>query len=73
MQDTAGEEREEIISDVFLWTRSHGRAKAGGPARIYIQQLCLDTGYSQDGLPETMDDREEGQERIREIRVDGAT
>ena len=29
--------RDELISDVHLWTPSHGRAKAGRPARTYIQ------------------------------------
>ena len=28
--------RDELISDVFLWTPSHGRANAGRPARTYI-------------------------------------
>ena len=42
--------RDELISDILLWTHSHGRAKAGRPARTYIQELCADTG---------MDDREE--------------
>ena len=41
--------RDELISDVLLWTSSHGRAKAGWPARSYIQQFCADTGCS----PET--------------------
>ena len=36
--------REELISDVLLWNPSYGRIKAGRPARIYIQQLCEDTG-----------------------------
>ena len=27
----------ELISDTLLWTPSHGRAKAGRPARTYIQ------------------------------------
>ena len=36
--------RDELISDILLWTPSHGRAKAGRPARTYIQQLCADTG-----------------------------
>ena len=36
--------RDELISDVLLWTLSHGRAKAGRPARTYIQQLCADLG-----------------------------
>ena len=29
--------RDELISDVFLWTPSHGRAKAGRPAWTYIR------------------------------------
>ena len=32
--------KDELISDVLLWTSSHGRAKAGRPARTSIQQLC---------------------------------
>ena len=32
--------RDKLISDVLLWTTSHGQAKAGWPARTYIQQLC---------------------------------
>ena len=39
--------RDELISDVLLWTPTHGRGKAGRPARIYIQQLCDDTGCCQ--------------------------
>ena len=31
--------------------------KAGRPARTYLQQLCTDTGYSPEDLPEAMDDR----------------
>ena len=29
--------RDELIRDVLLWTPTHGRAKAGRPARTYIQ------------------------------------
>ena len=43
--------RDELISDVILWTPTHGRAKAGRPARTYIQQLCEDTGCSPEDLP----------------------
>ena len=32
-------------------------AKAGRPARTYIQQLCADTGCSLEDLPGVMDDR----------------
>ena len=34
--------RGELISDVLLWTPSHGRATVGQPIRTYIQQLCED-------------------------------
>ena len=36
--------RDELISDILLWTLSHGWAKAGQPARTFIQQLCANTG-----------------------------
>ena len=35
---------DELISDVLRWTATYGRAKAGQPARTYMQQLCEDTG-----------------------------
>ena len=50
--------RDELISDVLLWTPTYGRAKAGRPARTYIQQLCEDTGCSPEDLPETMNNWE---------------
>ena len=55
--------RDELISDVLLWTPTHGRAKAGRPARTYIQQLCEDTGCCPEDLPEAMNDREKWRER----------
>ena len=36
---------------VLLWIPTHGRAKAGRPARMYIQQLCEDTGCCPEDLP----------------------
>ena len=46
--------RDELISDVLLWTPTYGRAKAGLPARTYIQQLYEDTGCSPEDLPEVI-------------------
>ena len=40
-------------------------AKAGWPARIYIQQLCEDKGCSPEDLPEAMNGREKWRERVR--------
>ena len=31
--------KDELISDIFQWTPSHGWTKAGQPARTYIQQV----------------------------------
>ena len=61
--------KDEFISDVLLSTPSYGRAKAGRPARTYIQQLCEDTGCSPEDLPEALNDREEWRERVRDIRA----
>ena len=63
--------RDELISDVLLWTPLHGRAKAGRPVRTYIHQHCEDTGCSPKDLPEGMNDREEWRERVRDIRAGG--
>ena len=65
--------RDELIRDVLLWTPTHGRAKAGRPARTYIQQLCEDTECCPEDLPRAMNDREEWRERVRDIRATSAT
>ena len=51
--------RDELISDVLLLTPTYGRAKAGRPARTYIQQICEDTGCSPEELPEAINDSNE--------------
>ena len=54
-------------------TPTYGQAKAGRPARTYIQQLCEDTGCNPEDLPEAMNDREKWRERVRDIRAGGLT
>ena len=61
------------FNDVLLWTPTYGCAKAGRPARTYIQQLCEDTGCNPEDLPEAMNDREKWRERVRDIRAGGTT
>ena len=65
--------RDDLINDVLLWTPKYGWAKAGRPARTYIQQLCEDTGCSPEDQPEAMNDREEWRERVRDICASGMT
>ena len=65
--------RDELISDVLLCPPTYGRAKAGRPARTYIQQLCEDTGCSPEDLPEAMNDSEKWREWVGDIRASGTT
>ena len=65
--------KDELISDVLLWTPTYGCAKVGRPARTYIQQLCEDTGCNPEDMPEAMNVREKWRERVRDIRAGGAT
>ena len=65
--------RDELISDVLMWTPSHGWAKAGWPVWTYIQQLYADMGCSPEDLPEAMYDREGWQERAKDIRADSVS
>ena len=65
--------RDDLISDVLLWTPTYGRGEARRPVRTYIQQLCEDTGCSSEDLSEAMNNREKWRERVRDIRAGGTT
>ena len=65
--------RDELISDVLVWTPTYGRVKAGRPAGTYIQRWCEDTGCSPEDLPEAMKDWEKWRVRVRDIRASGTT
>ena len=65
--------RDELLSDVLLWTSMYGRAKAERPAGTYIQQLCEDTGCIPEDLLEVMNDREKWPERVRDICASSMT
>ena len=65
--------KDELVSDVLLWTPTYGQAKAGRPARTYIQQLCEDTGCNSEDLPEALNDREKWWEMVKDIRAGGTT
>ena len=65
--------RDELISDVLLWTPTYGRTKAGRPAQTYIQQQCEETGCGPEDLPKAMNDTKKWRERVRDIRACGTT
>ena len=61
--------KDELVSDLLLWTPAYGQSKAGRPARTYIQQLCDHTRCNTEDLPEAMNDRETWRERGSGISV----
>ena len=65
--------RDELISDVLLWTPSLKRAKARRLARTYTQQLCADSGCNPEDLLEAIGDREGWREKDMDICVDRVT
>ena len=58
--------KDELISNAFLWTPSHGQAKVGRPAKTAAVCILED-------LPGAMVDRVERGERVREIRANRMT
>ena len=49
-----GEGKDELISDVFLWTATCGHTSVGWPAKTYIHLLCADTWYFLEDLQSLM-------------------
>ena len=60
--------RDELISDVLLWTPSHGRAKLTSSNLHTAVLVC-----NPEDLPEAMDDREGWRDRVWETCADSAT
>ena len=65
--------KDELVSDVLLWTPTYGQAKAGRPARTYIQQLCEDTGCNPEDVLDVMNDREKWREMVKDIHAGGTS
>ena len=63
--------KDELVSNVLLWTPTHKRAGVGQLARSYLQQLCTDARCRLEDLPEAMNHKDEWREIFREIRVSG--
>ena len=49
------------------------KQKQDDQPRTYIQQLCEDTGYNPEDLPEVMNDREKWREMVKDIRAGGTS
>ena len=60
---TPGEAKAKLVSNIHLWTPTHGHTKVGQPTRTYISS----TGCSLEDKPRVIDDQVE-RERERERR-----
>ena len=57
----------ELISDILLWTTTHGHTSVAQPAKMYIQQLCVDTGCFLENIFRAIFDRDRWHKRVKEI------
>ena len=60
--------KDEVVSDLILWTPKHGKAKVGRPSKIYTKQLTEDADCQLEDLPRAMDDREYWRRRVNMVR-----
>ena len=60
--------KDELISDILLWTPSYKHAGVGWPTRTYLHLLCTDTRCSLEDLPED-GMIETNSSRVREIHA----
>ena len=65
--------KDELISNMLLWTLSRGEAKVGQLARTYLPQFCADSRCTLEDLLGPLDNRDEWWERVREIRASSTT
>lgn len=49
--------KQELISDILLWTPKHGHSSVGRPSKTYLDQLSEDAGCPVEHLPTLMSDR----------------
>ena len=61
--------KNEVISDLILWTPAHGKRKIGRPCKTYIDQLMEDTNCLPNDLPKAMEDREFWKDRVNMVRA----
>ena len=50
--------KDEVVSDLILWTPKHGKAKVKLPSKTYNKQLTEDADCQLEDLPKAMEDRE---------------
>ena len=64
MLGITGQSKYKVISDILLWTPTHGHTSVVQPAKTYIHQLCEDTWWHLKDSPRGIADRDGWQERV---------
>ena len=60
--------KQELASDLLLWTPRQGQFRVGRPATTYIDQLCVDVGCLPEDLPTLMQDHDGRRDRVMNVR-----
>ena len=63
--------KDELISDVLLWTPSYRRTRVERSGKANLRQLCTVTGCRLEDQQEAMDGKDEWREGFKEIRAYG--
>ncbi|CAM1310925.1 Uncharacterised protein r2_g2127 [Pycnogonum litorale] len=61
--------KQELASNLLLWTPSHGRTRVGRPATTYVDQLCEDVECLPNDLPNMMLDNKGWRARVKNVRA----
>ena len=61
--------KDEVVSDLILWTPKHGQAKVGRPSKTYTKQLTEDDDCQLEDLPRAMEDRQYWRGRVNMVRA----
>ena len=61
--------KNELLSDTFLWTTTHGHTSDDQPTKTYIHQLSIDIGCHLEDLPRAMINRNRWPEEVNEIHT----
>ena len=61
--------KDEVVSDLILWTPKHGKAKVRRPSRTYTKQLTEDDDCQLEDLPRAMEDRQYWRGRVNMVRA----
>ena len=61
--------KDEVVSNLTLWTPKHGKAKVGRPSKTYTKQFTQDADCQLEDLPRAMEGREYWRGRVNMVRA----